>query len=246
MKAPNICKLFNIRMNVEAGVSLIETPLTYVGTNDNVVIHVKELPNNRYLIDDGGNADWFASTAGYDFKSTSTDFFIKSHESLLGVKINENGEVYTISDGEDAVSLSILRVAQCSASLHSTVVFRQQKSESTFKKDLRDAILSVMDQDEVVERYEVPNSHNVIVDYKLQRNNSNPVYIIAASEKARLLEAELLGVQLQSQKSSAKIIAVVESQNKVSQTEFERASYFVDKALVFNKTQMPDMLKTIN
>ena len=92
---------------------LIETPLTYVGTNDNVVIHVKELPNNRYLIDDGGNADWFASTAGYDFKSTSTDFFIKSHESLLGVKINENGEVYTISDGEDAVSLSILRVAQC-------------------------------------------------------------------------------------------------------------------------------------
>ena len=91
-----------------------------------------------------------------------------------------------------------------------------------------------------------PTLHNVIVDYKLQRNNSNPVYIIAASEKARLLEAELLGVQLQSQKSSAKIIAVVESQNKVSQTEFERASYFVDKALVFNKTQMPDMLKTIN
>lgn len=40
--------------------------------------------------------------------------------------------------------------------------------------------------------------------------------------------------------------AVIESQSKVGRAEYERSSYFVDKSLVFDKEQLPQMLRTLN
>lgn len=242
----NICQLFTVRQNVEEGVSLVDTPLTYVGTNDNAVIHVRPLPNGRYQISDGGNADWFASTAGYDFESNAVSFFISQHSELLDVHVDENGDVYSIANSEEELSLKILRVAQFSVSLHANAVLRQEKINSRFKEELKDAIYSVMNSDDIEERYTVPDSHNVTVDYYLKQKGAHPVYIVAASDKARLLEAELLSVQLKSSNREEKVIAIVESQTKVGRSEYERSSYFVDKSLVFNKTQLPEMLRTMN
>lgn len=244
--SPNICQLFKVRPNVEEGVSIVETPLTYIGTNDNAVVHIQPLPKGRFRVDDGGNADWFASTAGYDFENNSVSYFIKQYSDLLDVHVDENGDVYSYAKDENDLSIKILRVAQFSVSLHSKAVLRQEKVNSAFKEELREAILSVMKEDEIKEQYTVPDSHDLVADYLLHRSNSSPIYIIAASDKSRLLEAELLSVQLKSQKRKEKVIAVVESQRKVSQSEYERSSFFLEKSLVFNKELLPDMLQGLN
>lgn len=142
--------------------------------------------------------------------------------------------------------MQILRVAQCSVSLYSTVVLRPQKVASAFKDELREAIFSVMQKEEVQEKYVVPDSHEITVDYFLSRASFAPIYIVAAADKSRLLEAELLSVQLRSQQRKDRVIAVIESQSKVGRAEYERSSYFVDKSLVFDKEQLPQMLRTLN
>lgn len=242
----NICQLFKVRQNVEAGVSLVETPLTYVGTNDHAVVRVRPLPHGRFQVSDGGSADWFASTAGYDFCGTTVEFFLAQQAELLDVHLNDNGEVYSIVETPSELEYSILRVAQVSVTLHSTAICRPPKTSSAFKAELREAILSVMDDCEIKEHFVVPDSHKVTVDYALSRSGCPDVYIFAASEKSRLLEAELLSVHLKSMQRAEKVIAVVESQTKVGRAEYERSSYFLDKSLVFNKEQLPAMLRAMN
>lgn len=241
----NICQLFKVRNNVESGVSLVETPLAYVGTNDHAVIRVRPLPGKRYQISDGGNADWFASTAGFDFEGSAANYFISEQAALFGIQVNDEGEIFSVAQADD-LPVQILRVAQCSVSLYSTVVLRPQKVASAFKDELREAIFSVMQKEEVQEKYVVPDSHEITVDYFLSRASFAPIYIVAAADKSRLLEAELLSVQLRSQQRKDRVIAVIESQSKVGRAEYERSSYFVDKSLVFDKEQLPQMLRTLN
>ena len=55
---------------------------------------------------------------------------------------------FSVAQADD-LPVQILRVAQCSVSLYSTVVLRPQKIASAFKDELREAIFSVMQKEEV-------------------------------------------------------------------------------------------------
>lgn len=69
---------------------------------------------------------------------------------------------------------------------------------------------------------------------------------IVAVERLHVMDPRQLNVQLRSQQRKDRVIAVIESQSKVGRAEYERSSYFVDKSLVFDKEQLPQMLRTLN
>ena len=241
MSSINICQLFKTSTNVEGGVSLVETPLTFVGSNDNIVVRVRSRPDGKFLVDDGGDTDWFITTSGYDLESNSLAHLISQQAELASVSLSEDNYIYSIAS-EPEVPLAVIRVAQVAATLHSASVFRTPKASNTFRDELREIILSLSDSFEISEQAVVPDTHGQIADYKICRGKTEPIYVVAASDKARILEAELIGLQVR-QSGVGSVLLIAESQSKVGQKEYERASYYVKQAVVFDKDALPDYLR---
>ena len=89
MKTIDWSRLFEIRKTQSPNVELVKTPLEFPGTNDQVVVRVRKSPNG-FLVDDGGDAEWFIETSGFSLESASVATSKKHLHETLGVEFNDD------------------------------------------------------------------------------------------------------------------------------------------------------------
>lgn len=244
----DLCSLFSVTKNVEGDVSLVETPLVFPGTDDKVVIRVRP-KEQGFRIDDGGDTEWFTSIAGYDIDSASGRAVCEQNEECFSILLDENGVLYTNIDDSDGLALGVLRLAQASISLFSAVTSRRERIPSQFKDDLRIILKEAVDESlfSLEENVEIPETHGQKADYRLGRkSDSNKItYIFAASDKARVLEAELAFLQMHQSNVSGSVLLIVENQEKVGKETFERAGYYTSRSVVFNESGLKELIPNL-
>ncbi len=80
---------------------------------------------------------------------------------------------------------------------------------------------------------ELPISGGLKADHML--GTDSPLIIIAATSATRLLEAEVIYMQYRAQQKKGFVLAVAENQASVGKKQYERAAYYTNRSVIYNK-----------
>jgi hypothetical protein len=243
-----ICGLFDVQDD-ETGVLRVITPLEYPGSNDNVVVRVR--PNNgAYQIDENGEAAFYAALAGGDPGSESIERWALELEQSSHLSLNSDEVITALVKDTRLIAPYIFHVASASQQLYALATSHKERNPSDFKERLKHVV------QEVCSALDLPLKQDVeleipggfIADYVIAnpKNTSQPPLImIAATGATRLLEAELIHSQYRANKElySGYILAVAENEKTVGIKQFQRASYYTDKSVVFSPSDMGYLLR---
>ena len=252
----NICELFEISPSKSNSMTLIKTPFEFEGTNDKVVVRVRPVSSGGYDLDDGGDTTWFLATGGYQFdpKGSATSSILENIKESFNVELDNECEILQMHvNKESDLPQAVINLVQASTLLFGTISSRIERAASTFKEDLRTALYEIAEENHVQleENPEVSNCHGLRADYLLKTKDSAELYLFAASDKARVMESSVaylsLYTNLEERKTSPipKVMLVVESQSKVGKETYERAGYFSDRCIVYDKQNLPSAFKRI-
>lgn len=240
----SLSRLFEISLSQDKTVTLVKTPLEFPGTNDNVVVRIRQT-RGGYVIDDGGDTDWFVTTAGSSLDTSSVRVALQQVNESFGIEINDDSVLLQRVEQESALPWAVMRIAQTAASLFSVATCRQERTLSDFKAELKSVLLEAAQESgfAVEENREIEGLPGQLADYSLTKSALKaPVYVFAATDKARLCEAQLAFMSLQNQHSESPVIAIAETQEKVGRRNFERAGYYTTKCLAYDKGAIPDLV----
>ncbi len=245
MKTTDWSRLFEIRKTQSPNVELVKTPLEFPGTNDQVVVRVRKSPNG-FLVDDGGDAEWFIETSGFSLEAASVETSKKHLHETLGVEFNDDFVLFQRVEKEALLPMAVIRVAQAAVAFYEVASNRLERKEGRFRNELKEALREVASEDgfEVSEDCAIDELQGQKADYRLTKKAlKQPIYVFAASDKARLLEAQLAFLALDRE---VPVIAIAESQEKVGRRNFERAGYFTTKCLAYDKGAMRDLVASLH
>lgn len=240
----DMSRLFDISLSKDKTVTLVRTPLEFPGTNDNVVVRIRQ-SRYGYVVDDGGDTDWFVTTAGSSLDTSSVRVALQHANENFGIEVNDDSVLLQRVEKENVLPWAVMRIAQTAVSLFSVATCRQERTLSEFKAELKSVLWEAAKETgfTVEENREIKGLPGQSADYSLIKEATPlPVYVFAATDKARLCEAQLAFMSLRSLHSEAPVIAIAETQEKVGRKNFERAGYYTTKCLAYDKEAIPDLL----
>jgi len=229
-----ICSLFDVHSD-EDGVQRVVTPLEYPGSSDRIVVRVRPSSDGQgFDIDENGEAAFYANLNGGDIESDAVIRWEEDLSSSSPVSFTEDEKLTAFAGTERLVAPYIFRVAEAAQQLHAIATSRADRQASDFKERVTQVVKAIAE--EIKMDYsadvELPIAGGLKADHVLGK--SNPLIIIAATSATRLLEAEVIYMQYRADKKPGYILAVAESQSTVGKKQYERASYYTDKAVIFN------------
>ena len=234
----SICSLFEV-FDDEQSVKRVVTPLEFAKTGDAVVVRIRPMEDGTFLVDENGDAAFFASMAGGETDSDSVARWIAE----LDERITVIDDVVSIRvSNEDLIASSIFRVAETAQQLFALATSRTTRQTSDFKSRVaavfeKAAIEHGLQYDVDVE---LPFAGGMEADFVLHAER--PLIVIAANSLPRLLEAEIIHMQFKLHHRKEMVVAVTESQAAVGKKHFERANYFTDKTVSFDAENMLQLL----
>lgn len=238
-----ICDLFEVHQD-EQGVQRVITPLEYPGSNDHIVVRVRPMNNgNGYLIDENGEAAFFASLNGGNIESDAVSRWADKLATISPVKFSDNEIITSCTDDESLIAPYIFRVAEAAQQLYAIATARAERQESDFKERVKSIVEEIAFNMKLECNSEVvlPIAGGLKADHVLGINS--PFIIIAATSATRLLEAEVIFLQYRKEQKEGYILAVAESQEAVGKTQYERAVYYTNKAVVFNSNAFGKLIE---
>ena len=227
-----ICALFDVYED-EGGVQRVVTPMEYSGSNDSVVVRVRPTENG-YSVDENGEAAHYAMMSGGDLDSEVVTRWLAELNDSSRIVYSDN-ETLSIQVFDDRlIAPSIFRVAEAAQQLHAIATARADRRQSDFKEVMKTVVMEAATELKVTYAMDVelPIAGGLKADYVL--DTAVPMIVIAASSATRLLEAEIIYMQYRAEKKSGYVLAAAESQNAVGRKQYERASYYTDKTVVFD------------
>lgn len=229
-----ICSLFEVHAD-EGGVQRVVTPLEYPGSNDQIVVRVR--PNadgSGFLIDENGEAAFYASLNGGDVDSESINRWAAELHNLSPAKFNDNEVITAFAKDEKLIAPYIFRVAEAAQQLHSIATARAPRQESDFKDVVKRIVQAIATESKLAYAadVELPIAGGLIADHVV--GTTNPLIIFSATSATRLLEAEVAYMQYREDAKQGYVLAVAESQESVGKKQYERAGYYTNKAVIFN------------
>jgi len=240
-----ICDLFEVYSD-KAGVTRVVTPLEYAGSGDKIVVRVRPGQNGGYVVDENGEAVFNAMMAGGDISSAPVSRWLEEFHHKGPVFFDESDErLYALFSREEQAAPCIFRVAQAAQRLHAVATARVAEPErpsEIFRKQVKELMVAVATQ------LNIPINHEVTLpiagDFKADHviESGTPLLIITAISDARLLEAEVICMQYRADQRRAHIWAIADKQSTVGQQQFERANYYMDKALIFQQDSLRQLL----
>lgn len=102
---------------------------------------------------------------------------------------DDDGEIFLISD-TTSLMRNLFRFGQGITRLYDIGMWTKTRTESSFYDDLKEAVISIVGEDKIIENYiaNVPNNLDYPVDFRIETNSKRPLYLfgIANKDKARL------------------------------------------------------------
>lgn len=242
-----ICGLFDVQVD-EAGVLRVITPLEYPGSNDNIVVRVRP-SNGAYQIDENGEASFYAVLAGGDPSSEGIERWALELEQSTKLSLSNDEMITALVKDPRLIAPYIFHVASASQQLYALATSHKERNPSDFKDRLAKVVLEVCSALSLPVKHDVelPIPGGFIADYVIENPNNTtqpPLIMIAATGATRLLEAELIHSQYRANKDhSGYILAVAENERAVGIKQFQRASYYTDKSVVFSPSDMGYLLR---
>lgn len=228
----DLCSLFEVHAD-EGGVQRIVTPLEYPGTGDQVVVRVR--PRGKaFQIDENGEASFFAALNGGATDTELVARWMKAYAQTSPVTLTEEDILQATAEDERLVAPYVLKVASTAQLLYSFATARAERSQNDFRERLAKVIGEIVAQIGMEWRTNatLPIMGDLVADHVIG-SDENPLIVIAAHSPARLLEAEIIHMQYRQEQKPGYVLAVAEDQAAVTRRQFERASYFTDKTVVF-------------
>jgi hypothetical protein len=151
------------------------------------------------------------------------------------VKFTEEEMLVASVSDERLIAPYIFRVAEAAQQLYAISTSRADRQTSDFKEVVKKIVYSVASELRVPceSDVELPIAGGLRADHVFETGNK-PVIVISATSATRLLEAEVIYMQYRADNKPGYILAVAESQAAVGKKQYERASYYTDKTVVFN------------
>lgn len=234
-----IKSLFDVK--TDGSVSRVIMPVEYQGSGDNVIIRVRKR-DNGYLIDDNGEAAFNVRLAGFEPNNDLMAQYKETFFKTSPVEFDEDGETISAFTGEEKlIAPYVFRVAEAAQAYYSISTARALRENSGFKEALREVIKSIVDEKELKTDFTLPIVGGWTADFYIEKDV--PLIIIAATSTQRLLEAQMIYMQYKMEAKGGKVFAIAEKQQAVGKKQFERANYFTDKTVVFDKNNLPELLK---
>lgn len=230
-----ICSLFEVHSD-EDGVQRVVTPLEYPGSSDRIVVRVRpSVDGQGFDIDENGEAAFYASINGGDIESDAVGRWAEDLSSSSPVCFSEDEKLTAFASGERLVAPYVFRVAEAAQQLHAIATSRADRQASDFKERVKLVVRAIAAEIkwEYHGEMELPIAGGLKADHVLGKDK--PLIIIAATSATRLLEAEVIYMQYRADKKPGYVLAVAESQSTVGKKQYERASYYTDKAVIFNE-----------
>lgn len=228
----DICSLFEVH-NDENGVQRIVTPLEYTGSGDRIVVRVR--PRDGFFqIDENGDAAFLASLNGGSTDSELVARWAAILNETSPVSLDEDETLIAEAVDERLLAPYVLKVAAAAQQLYYFATARAERQQNDFRERLADVVKDISEQIKIRWRTDItlPIMGDLVADHVLG-DDDNPLIVIAAHSSARLLEAEIIHMQYRRENKPGYVLAVAEDQASVTKKQFERASYFTDKTVVF-------------
>lgn len=244
----DICGLFEVQDD-DAGVLRVITPLEYPGSNDKIVVRIR--PDDAgFQIDENGEAAFYAALAGGELGGENIERWAHELEQNSNLILKNEEVIAAFTKDTRLLAPYIFHVASASQQLYALATSYKERSPSDFKQRLAQVVEEVCSALSlpVKHDFELPIPGGFLADHIIEnpKNTSQPPLImIAATGATRLLEAELIHSQYRANKNryAGYILAVAENEKTVGVKQFQRASYYTDKTVVFNPGDMDYLLR---
>lgn len=236
-----ICTLFEVHDDGN-GTQRVVTPLEYPGTNDKVVVRVRQ--RGEYVqIDENGEASMYASMNGGELESDNVDRW--AQELLAHSHIEFTNEEMLCAHVHSALLIAptLFHVAAAAQQLYALATAHKERETSDFKLQVAAVVQDVCNSLNIPLRQnvELPIAGGLEADHLLG-NGDNPLIIITATSATRLLEAEVIHMQYKLSKQPGFVLAVAESPKAVGIKQFNRANYYTGKTVQFSAHDFGQLL----
>lgn len=236
-----ICALFEVHED-EQGVQRVVTPMEFPQSGDRVVVRVRPVNGSAaYVLDDNGDAAFYASMNGGDTESDVVARWIEEARTSSSLNFDDD-RISVRVPSEQFIAPYIFRVAEAAQQLFALATSRAIPQPSDFKDRLAEVFKQTASEFDFEYRtdVELPVAAGMRADFVV--DSARPLIVIAANSLTRLLEAEIIHMQYQLSKRPGTVVAVAESQVAVGKKHFERANYFTDKTVSFDPGYMRQLL----
>lgn len=238
----DICALFDVSPTENGGWSVV-TPMQYSGSNDHVVVHVKPTTQG-WELHDNGDAVLNANLLGFD---TGTDAMDRWTDDLPGtspVAFSHETERLTAStlDGR-LLAPYIFRVAEAAQQMFAISTQRHDRRSSNLREQVSEVVIEVASLLNKVVSFDAPLPIAGDLKADVVVEGPSPLIVIAATSSARLLEAEIIFMQMRHKKMPGFVLAIAESAQTVGRKQFDRANFYTDKTVGFDRMHLVDLIK---
>ncbi len=238
----DICSLFDVTETEVDGWCVV-TPMQYSGLNDHVVVHIHPVEQG-WEIHDNGDAVLNANMLGFDTDTDALDRWIEDLKGSSSVSYDAQTERLSAIAGDDRLLAPyVFRVAEAAQQMFSISTQRQERRANNFKEQVSEVVTSVaaMLGRQIAYDHDLPIAGGLKADFVIQ--GSSPLIIIAATSVARLMEAEIIFMQLRHQKEPGFVLAIAESPQSVGRKQFDRANYYTGKTVSFDRNHLAELVK---
>ena len=235
-----ICALFEVHED-SASVQRIVTPLEYPGSNDKVVIRVRQRAHG-FEIDENGEAALYASMYGGDVDSDLVQRWAEDLSHNVGVDYSDETLIASLSD-QRLIAPTIFQVAAAAQQLFALATSHKERAANDFKDRVAEVVAEIAGALKLPHRsnVELPFAGNLAADHVI--DHATPLIIIAASSTTRLLEAEVIHMQYLYTREPGFVLAIAESELAVGKKQFKRANFYTGKTVDFSPPDLKQLLR---
>jgi len=235
-----ICALFEVHED-SASIQRIVTPLEYPGSNDKVVIRVRQR-SHGFEIDENGEAALYASMYGGDVDSDLVQRWAEELSDTAGVDYSDETLIASLSD-QRLIAPTIFQVAAAAQQLFALATSHKERAANDFKDRVAEVVAEIAGALKLPHRsqVELPFAGNMVADHVI--DHTTPLIIIAASSTTRLLEAEVIHMQYLYTQQPGFVLAIAESEQAVGKKQFKRANFYTGKTVDFSPPDLKQLLR---
>jgi len=236
-----ICTLFEVHED-SPEVQRIVTPIEYPGSNDKVVIRVRQR-GAVFEIDENGEAAFYASMHGGEVESESINRWAAELNQTTGIEFSDETICATLS-APHLIAPTIFSVAAAAQQLFALATSQKERAASDFKEQVKSVLSEVAAALSLPIRHQVdlPIAGHMVADHVID-HPTTPMIIIAAPSSTRLLEAELIYMQYRYSKQPGFVLAIAESEQAVGKKQFTRANFYTSKTVPFSASDVAQMVR---
>src|SRR5450830_59679 len=223
-----ICALFEVHED-SSSVQRIVTPLEYPGSNDKVVIRVRQR-SQGFEIDENGEAALYASMHGGDVDSELVQRWAEDLSQATGVDYSDETLIASLSD-QRLIAPTIFQVASAAQQLFALATSHKERAANDFKDRVAEVVAEIANALNLPYRnnVELTMAGSMVADHVI--DHATPLIVIAASSAARLLETEVIHMQYRFTQQPGFVLAIAESELAVGKKQFKRANFYTGKTV---------------